>query len=92
MSRAEFEQLKAERDQLVDRWPGCRRSLKTPASAPSARRSEFRDYATGSVVEQFLPVMDNFELALKSDGYDGAVALRRELIVKQMEEFCSRCR
>jgi molecular chaperone GrpE len=29
---------------------------------------EFRDYAAGSVVEQFLPVLDNFELALKSTG------------------------
>ena len=58
-----------------------------PASAPSARTAEFRDYATGSVVEQFLPVLDNFELALKSTGSAEQLRSGVELIVKQMEEI-----
>ena len=57
-----------------------------PASGPSAKRLEFRDYATGNVVEQFLPVMDNFELALKSDGTAHQLRSGVALIVKQMEE------
>ena len=57
-----------------------------PASAPSARRVEFREYATGNVVEQFLPVLDNFELALKSEGTAEQLRSGVALIVKQMEE------
>jgi len=51
---------------------------------------EFRDYATGSVVEQFLPVVDNFELALKSAGTAEQLRHGVELIVKQMEEILLR--
>ena len=57
------------------------------ASGPSARRQEFRDFAVGSVVEQFLPVLDNFELALKSTGSAEQLRSGVELIVKQMEEI-----
>ena len=49
-------------------------------------KAEFRDYATGNVVEQFLPVLDNFELALKSEGSAEQLRSGVELIVKQMEE------
>jgi len=50
-------------------------------------RIEFREYATGNVVEQFLPVLDNFELALKSAGTEGQLRSGVGLIVKQMEEI-----
>jgi molecular chaperone GrpE len=49
-------------------------------------RQEFRDYAVGNVVEQFLPVLDNFELALKSAGTTEQLRSGIELIVKQMDE------
>jgi molecular chaperone GrpE len=39
------------------------------------------------VVEQFLPVVDNFELALKSSGSAQQLRHGVELIVKQMEEI-----
>ena len=51
---------------------------------------EFREYATGSVVEQFLPVVDNFELALKSKGTAEQLQHGVELIVKQMEEILAK--
>jgi molecular chaperone GrpE len=38
------------------------------------------------VIEQFLPVLDNFELALKSTGTAQQMRAGVELIVKQMEE------
>jgi molecular chaperone GrpE len=41
---------------------------------------------TGSVVEQFLPVLDNFELALKSTGSAQQLRSGVSLIMKQMEE------
>jgi molecular chaperone GrpE len=49
-------------------------------------RAEFREYATGNVVEQFLPVLDNFELALKATGSADQLRSGVELIVKQMAE------
>ena len=49
-------------------------------------KGEFRDHATGSVVEQFLPVLDHFELALKSAGTVEQLRSGVSLIVKQMEE------
>ena len=39
------------------------------------------------MVEQFLPVLDNFELALKSAGTAQQLRYGVELIVKQMEEI-----
>ena len=68
MSRAEFDQLKAERDQLLDRIARLQAEFENARKRAERERLEFRDYATGNVVEQFLPVLDNFELALKSDG------------------------
>ena len=66
VSRAEFDKLKAERDQLVDRLARLQAEFENARKRAERERLEFRDYATGTVVEQFLPVLDNFELALKS--------------------------
>jgi len=83
---AEFDKLKAERDQLVDRLARMQAEFENARKRAERERAEFRDYATGSVVEQFLPVLDNFELALKSTGTAEQLRSGVELIVKQMEE------
>jgi molecular chaperone GrpE len=84
--RAEFEQLKTERDQLVDRIARLQAEFENARKRAERERLEFRGYATGSVVEQFLPVVDNFELALKSDGSADQLRSGIALIVKQMED------
>ncbi|MDE3187875.1 MAG: nucleotide exchange factor GrpE [Acidobacteriota bacterium] len=93
VSRAEFDRLaveldklKAERDQLVDRLARMQAEFENARKRAERERAEFRDYATGSVVEQFLPVLDNFELALKSTGSAEQLRSGVELIVKQMED------
>jgi molecular chaperone GrpE len=86
ISQAEFDQLKAERDQLVDRLARMQAEYDNARKRGERERLEFRDYATGSVVEKFLPVLDNFELALKADGSAKQLRSGIELIVKQMEE------
>jgi molecular chaperone GrpE len=86
VSRAEFDQLKAERDQLVDRIARLQAEFENARKRAERERLEFRDYATGTVVEQFLPVLDNFELALKSNGNAHQLRSGVALIVKQMEE------
>jgi len=79
--------LKAERDQLVDRIARLQAEFENARKRGERERLEFRDYATGNVVEQFLPVLDNFELALKSDGNAHQLRSGVALIVKQMEEI-----
>ena len=49
-------------------------------------RTDFRDFAIAGAIEQFLPVLDNFNLALKSNGTAEQLRTGVELIVKQMEE------
>ncbi len=86
VARAEYEQLKAERDQLLDRIARLQAEFENARKRAERERLEFRDYATGNVVEQFLPVLDNFELALKSTGTAHQLRSGVQLIVKQMED------
>jgi molecular chaperone GrpE len=86
VSRADYEQLKGERDQLVDRVARLQAEFENARKRAERERQEYRDYAAASVVEQFLPVLDNFELALKSTGSTEQLRSGVELIVKQMEE------
>lgn len=86
VGRAEFEQLKSERDQLVERLARMQAEFDNARKRAERERQEYRDYAAGSVVEQFLPVLDNFELALKAKGTAEQLRSGVELIVKQMEE------
>ncbi len=94
VSREEFDQLKAanqlvkeERDQLLDRLARLQAEFENARKRAERERLEFREYATGNVVEQFLPVLDNFELALKSAGTAEQLRSGVELIVKQMEDI-----
>ena len=84
--RAEYDQLKAERDQLLDRLARLQAEFENARKRAERERIADRDYATGSVVEKFLPVVDNFQLALKSHGTAQQMRHGIELIVKQMEE------
>ncbi len=86
----EFEQLKAERDQLLDRMARQQAEFENARKRAERERTEFRDSVTGMVVEQFLPVLDNFELALKSKGSAEQLRSGVSLIVKQMEEILSK--
>ena len=90
VSLAEFEKMKAERDQLLDRLARMQAEFENARKRGERERTEFRDYATGSVVEQFLPVVDNFELALRSTGSEEQLRSGVGLIVKQMEEILSK--
>ncbi len=86
VGRAEYDQLKAERDHLLDRLARLQAEFENARKRTEREKADYRDYATGSVVEQFLPVLDNFELALKAKGSAEQLRSGVELIVKQMEE------
>jgi molecular chaperone GrpE len=86
VSRAEYEQLKAERDQLFDRLARLQAEFENARKRADREKIANRDYAVGNVVEKFLPVLDHFEMALKADGTVDQLRSGVELIVKQMED------
>jgi molecular chaperone GrpE len=85
--RTEYDQLKAERDQLLDRLARMQAEFENARKRAERERVADREYATSNVVEQFLPVLDNLNLALKSTGSAHQLRSGFELIVKQMEEI-----
>ena len=85
--QTEFEQMKAERDRLLDRLARLQAEFENARKRAERERAEFREFATGSVAEQFLTVLDNLELALKSKGSAEQLRSGVSLIVKQMEEI-----
>ncbi len=82
----EYDRLKAERDLLFERLARLQAEFDNARKREAKERGEFRDYAVANAVEQFLPVLDNFQLALKSTGSAEQLRQGVELIVKQMEE------
>jgi molecular chaperone GrpE len=84
--RADYDQLKAERDQLLDRLARLQAEFENARKRAERDRIADRDYAVVNVVEKFLPVLDHFELALKSAGSVEQLRSGVELIVKQMED------
>ena len=85
-----MEQLKAERDQLLDRLARLQAEFENARKRVEREKLESREIVTGSVVEQFLPVLDNFELALKAKGSAEQLRSGVSLIVKQMEEILTK--
>ncbi len=79
-------ELKVERDNLLDRLARLQAEFDNARKRQEREKQEFRDYATGSVVEQFLPVIDNFALALGANASAEQLRTGVELIVKQMDE------
>src|ERR1700761_3788176 len=82
----EYDRLKAERDLLFERLARLQAEFDNSRKREAKERAEFRDFAVANAVEQFLPVVDNFTLALKSQGSAEQLRAGVELIVKQMEE------
>jgi molecular chaperone GrpE len=82
----EYERLKTERDSLVDRLARAQAEFENARKREAKERADFRDFAVAGAVEQFLPVIDNFQLALKAKGSAEQLRTGVELIVKQMED------
>ena len=87
VSAEAFAELKAGREQLVDRLARLQAEFDNARKRQEREKLEFRDYATGNVVEQFLPVIDNFALAMNANASAEQLRTGVELIVKQMDEI-----
>jgi molecular chaperone GrpE len=85
-TQAELEQVKGERDQLLDRLARLQAEFDNARKREIKERADSRDYTISNTVEPFLGVMDNFQLALKADGTKEQLRAGVELILKQMED------
>jgi molecular chaperone GrpE len=90
---SDFEQVRNERDQLAlqltqaqDRLARLQAEFDNSRKREAKERQDVRDYAVQSAVEPFLGVLDNFSLALKSDGDVNQLRTGVQLIVKQMDD------
>ena len=84
--QAELEQVKGDRDQLMDRLVRLQAEFDNFRKREARERADARDYTISNTVEPFLGVMDNFQLALKAEGSVEQLRSGVELILKQMEE------
>ncbi len=86
VSQAEYDSVKAERDQAIDRMARLQAEFDNARKREAKERADFRDYAVGNAAESFLGVLDNFQLALKSQGSAEQFRSGIELIAKQLDE------
>ena len=85
-AQTEIEQLKGERDQLLDRLARLQAEFDNARKREIKERADTRDYTISNTVEPFLGVMDNFQLALNANGTVEQLRGGVELILKQMED------
>ena len=84
--KKELEQVKGERDQLLDRLARLQAEFENSRRREVKERQDVRDYAVQNAVEPFLGVMDNFQLALNAEGSVDQVRSGVELILRQMDD------
>jgi molecular chaperone GrpE len=86
VTQAEWDQLKNERDQYADRLARLQAEFDNARKREAKERADFRDYAVGNAAEGFLGVLDNFQLAIKSNGSAEQFRAGVELIAKQLDD------
>jgi molecular chaperone GrpE len=82
----EYDRLRAERDGLVDRLARLQAEFENARKREQRERADYRAFAIADAVEQFLPVLDNFKLALNANGTAEQMRVGVELIAKQMDD------
>lgn len=82
----ECERLRAERDGLIERLARLQAEFDNARKREQRERADYRSFAVADAVEQFLPVLDNFKLALNANGTAEQMRTGVELIAKQMDE------
>jgi molecular chaperone GrpE len=86
---SETEQLKAERDALLDRLARLQAEFDNARKRAVREQQEFREFAAADVIRNFLPILDSFERALKAGSGDcNANDFRNgvELIYRQFQD------
>jgi molecular chaperone GrpE len=86
-----FDQLKSERDSLIDRLARLQAEFENARKRTAREQQEFREYAVADALKALLPTLDSFERALQTSASDkpefrGGV----ELIYKQLQDALSK--
>src|ERR1051325_10386854 len=63
--------IQAERDALFERLARQQAEFENLRKRSAKEQQDFREYATADVVKQLIPILDNFDLALKSQSSEG---------------------
>jgi molecular chaperone GrpE len=84
----EVDQLKAERDALLDRLARLQAEFDNARKRAVREQQEFRDFAAADVIKSMLPALDSFERALKAQTPPEASEFRGgiELIYRQLQD------
>jgi molecular chaperone GrpE len=83
----EFDQLKTERDMLLDRLARVQAEFENARKRTTREQQEFREYAVAEAMTALLPTLDSFERALQTTAPDRAEFRSGvELIYKQLQD------
>ena len=90
--RDQVVRLQAERDALFDRLARQQAEFENQRKRNARDQAEFRDFAISNTLKSLLPILDNFDLALKAGANASENDLRKglELIRRQMDEVLTK--
>lgn len=80
----------SERDQLLDRLARLQAEFDNYRKRSQREQADFKQYASTEVIRALLPVLDNFELALRTQAKEGDLRGGIELIRKQLYDVLAR--
>jgi molecular chaperone GrpE len=84
---SEVEELKGERDALLDRLARLQAEFDNARKRAAREQQEFREFAAADVLRNILPILDSFERALKAPGGEsGEFRGGVELIYRQFQD------
>jgi molecular chaperone GrpE len=83
---SEVEKLRVERDALLDRLARLQAEFDNARKRAQREQREFREFAAADAIKNFLPVLDSFELALKTAGGSSEFRSGIELIYRQFQD------
>ena len=77
---------RAELTAAIDRMARMQAEFDNARKRAQKEQADAREYAAARILEQLLPIMDNFALALKAEGSAEQLRAGVELIYRQMED------
>jgi len=81
-----LKKVQAERDVLFDRLARQQAEFENLRKRTEREKQDFREYAVADTLRSLLPILDNFNLALRVQGNNEDLRKGVELIRKQMED------
>lgn len=84
MLSKKLEAAEAKANEYMDRWQRLMAEFDNYRKRSEKEKTDAYDYAVGNTITEVLPIIDNFERALKVESTDKALFAGVEMIYKQM--------